>query len=701
MASALFASLNMSAAEPLSDRGRNPSGTKLPVTEIILYTSGVGYFQRDGKVEGDASVDLRFKVDDINDLLKSMVVQDLDGGHISAVTYGSRDPLTKTLKSFALDLTTNPTLGQLLNQVRGERVEVSRPNPLVGVILGVERKTERLDEKRTVEAEYLNLLTAEGLQSLAMAQIQRVRLLNEELQAELQRALEVLALGHDTQKKTVTLAFTGSGARRVRVAYIGQTPVWKTSYRLVLDEKEPFLQGWAIVENTSDEEWENVQLSLVSGRPISFTMDLYQPLYAPRPVVQPELYTSLRPQVYSDSLEEKGVQRERYAGRALASSAPGGGGFGGGGGLGVQPAPPQAPAAAGIRAFGRSSVAGDVLADAETVSQYFFKATTAEAEGSQAGELFQYVIKTPVSLARQKSAMLPIISQNVQGEKVSIYNAGVHTKYALNGFLLKNSTPLHLMQGPITVFDAGAYAGDARIEDLAPGQDRLVSYALDLKTEVEPKSGDGQQELTAVKIEKGVLVATRRATEEKTYTIRNRDQKKKTVLVEHPFRSDWELAQPKEAAERTRDVYRFSVDVSPDSPATLTVREEKPLVEMVQLVESGFDVIAYYQRAKVVSPRVKEALEKVVTLRNRWNDTTQEIARREQRMKEISDEQGRIRENMTRLSQTSELYSRYLKKLDQQETELENLREQVETLRKTEAQQRDELIDYLLNLDVG
>ncbi|MHC1766062.1 MAG: hypothetical protein AB9869_17470 [Verrucomicrobiia bacterium] len=333
--------------------------------------------------------------------------------------------------------------------------------------------------------------------------------------------------------------------------------------------------------------------------------------------------------------------------------------------------------------------------------RYFFKATPAEAEGSQAGELFQYVIKTPVSLARQKSAMLPIISQNVQGEKVSIYNAGVHTKYALNGFRLKNSTPLHLMQGPITVFDAGAYAGDARIEDLAPGQDRLVSYALDLKTEVEPKSGDGQQELTAVKIEKGVLVATRKATEEKIYTIRNRDQKKKTVLVEHPFRSDWELAQPKEAAERTRDVYRFSVDVSPDSPATLTVREEKPLVEMVQLVDSGFDQIALYQRAKVVSPRVKEALEKVVTLRNRWNDTTQEIARREQRMKEISDEQGRIRENMTRLSQTSELYSRYLKKLDQQETELENLREQVEALRKTEAQQRDELIDYLLNLDVG
>ena len=133
-----------------SSFGAEPAAPKpaLPVSELILYSSGVGYFQRDGQVQGKASVELQFKVDDINDLLKSAVVQDLDGGQVSTVTYGSRDPLTKTLKSFGIDLTSNPTLGQLLDQLRGEHVEVLRPNPLKGTILGMEKKTEHGDAHR-------------------------------------------------------------------------------------------------------------------------------------------------------------------------------------------------------------------------------------------------------------------------------------------------------------------------------------------------------------------------------------------------------------------------------------------------------------------------------------------------------------------------------------------------------------------------
>src|SRR5207244_3560675 len=155
------------------------------------------------------------------------------------------------------------------------------------------------------EVEMLNVLTDDGLRSFAMNQIQRVKLLDEELAGELRQALEVLAAGHDTQKKTVAIKFDGEGTRKVSVAYILETPVWKTSYRLVLDENEkPFLQGWAIVENTTDEDWSNVRLSLISGRPISFMMDMYQPLYVTRPTIVPELYASLRPQVYGEAMEE-------------------------------------------------------------------------------------------------------------------------------------------------------------------------------------------------------------------------------------------------------------------------------------------------------------------------------------------------------------------------------------------------------------
>src|SRR5262249_7775714 len=173
----------------------------LPLSEGVLYTSGVGYFERDGQVEGNTQVELRFKTEDINDLLKSLVVQDHSGGTVSTVTYGSRDPIDKTLKSFGIDLTTNPGLGELLGQVRGERIELSMPGPVTGTVLSVETKKKPVGEDKTVDVEFLNLLTDEGLRSIALDQVQRVRLLDARLDAELRQALAVLAAGHDTQKK--------------------------------------------------------------------------------------------------------------------------------------------------------------------------------------------------------------------------------------------------------------------------------------------------------------------------------------------------------------------------------------------------------------------------------------------------------------------------------------------------------------------
>ncbi len=289
-------------------KGAKPAKVELssdvPLERVVLFNSGVGFFDRQGSVKGDAQIELKFNVEDINDLLKSMVLQDMGGGHISAVTYGSKDPITKTLKTFAIDLTSNPTLGQILNQVRGERVEIDAANSITGIILGVETKKKEIGKDRdTIDVDMLNLLTAEGLRSVPLENIGTIRLLNEKLDKEFRQALKVLALGHDTDKKTVTLNFLGDGKRTVRVGYIQQMPIWKTSYRLVLkDDAAPFLQGWAIVENTTEEDWNKVALTLVSGRPISFIMNLYDPLYVQRPVVEPELYASLRPQTYGQDL---------------------------------------------------------------------------------------------------------------------------------------------------------------------------------------------------------------------------------------------------------------------------------------------------------------------------------------------------------------------------------------------------------------
>ena len=663
----------------------------LPLTKIVLYASGVGYFQRDGRIDGHGQVALRFKVDTINDLLKSMTAQDFDGGQVSTVTYDSRDPITRTLKSFAIDLTDNAGLGNLLWQMRGERVEVTTPNLVQGVILGVETKKERADDKDVVEVEYLNLLTDTGLRSIPLPQVQQLRVINEQLNAELRQALAVLATSHDTQKKTVSLDFSGTGSRRVRVGYIMETPVWKTSYRLVLSATEaPFLQGWALVENTTDEDWQDVRLSLISGRPISFTMDMYEPLYAQRPVVVPEVYAALRPQTYGQAMEAPGEalkearlqvggqmaqKRDMPGGAAETSAAPAPRAMAP---KPATPAPPPAP----------------MQLDLD-------QGVTAAAQATELGEFFEYAISAPVSLARQKSAMLPIVNEAIEGAKVSIYNQRVHPKHPLHGFRLRNATALHLAQGPVTVFDGGVYAGDARLEDLPPGQERLLSYAMDLKTEVEPVNEPEQRDLVTVSLRKGTLLTTQKATAEKTYNIRNRDQKSHLVLIEHPFRADWQLVAPSTATERTREVYRFAVTVDPGPGTRLRVREERPLQQSVTLSDAGPDVLGYYMRATQVSDKVKQALQRVSTLRDKLDQTVQQRRRFEQQIQEIAQEQARMRENMGKLAQNSELYNRYVRKLDQQETEIDKMRKDIEALKGTEEQQRKELNDYLMGLDIS
>jgi len=243
-----------------------------------------------------------------------MVLRDLDGGHIAAVSYDSNAPIERTLRSFAVNLTGNPGFERILNQVRGERVEVALLNAagagvagnLNGTIIGVEKQRQTVGASRdTVEVALLNLWCSDGLRSVKLSEVQRVRFVNAHVEREFRQALETLALSHDTQKKAVSIRFVGEGKRRVRVGYVIENPIWKTSYRLVLGQEaadKPYLQGWAVVENPTDEDWREVRMALISGRPISFQMDLYTPLYVPRPTVVPELFASLRPVTYSGNM---------------------------------------------------------------------------------------------------------------------------------------------------------------------------------------------------------------------------------------------------------------------------------------------------------------------------------------------------------------------------------------------------------------
>jgi hypothetical protein len=660
---------------------------ELPVKRVVLFTSGVGFYQREGEVTGDAAVPLSFRTEQINDLLKSLVLQDFGGGKISPVVFGSRDPIERTLKSFAIDITDNPPLGEVLNRMRGVEAEIAGPKEIRGIIVGVETQQQKVKED-TIKIQLLNLLTEQGLRSIPLEQAQQIRILDPILDQEFRSALKALATSHDTQRKPVILNFSGQGKRKVAVGYILEAPIWKTSYRLELtDQKGPFLQGWAIVENTTDDDWKSVGLTLVSGRPMSFIMDLYQSLYVPRPTVVPEIFASLRPPVYEGGVgipdSEIAMQKEQRTPAARAESL----GRSQRRANGVVPSAP-APAMA---------ISENASLD---LAAFRDSGVNAMATAGAVGELFQYAIDQPVTVPRQKSAMLPIVNGGVEAQKVSIYNEGVQRKFPLNGLKLKNTTGLHLMQGPITVFDGAVYAGDARIEDLQPNEERLISYALDMKVEVEPLLKNGTRQLTSIRIRKGVLVASQRLQQTKDYTIRNKAAEKRNVVVEHAFRPDWKLIEPPKPVERTPSVYRFQLAVEPAKSEKLSVNEEQITQESIGLIAADINALLVYSRNKVINPKVKAALEKVVE----WRNTIGELERRStllaQQISEITEEQTRIRENMKTVSQSSEIYTRYVKKFDAQETQIEELREQLRKVRSDLESQRKQLEEYITGLEL-
>ena len=305
------------------DAGKEPvaqlkPAVTLPISQVILFNSGVGHFTRSGDIEGDARVDLSFPENDINDLIKSMTLRDLSpNGKVAAVTYDSHDPIDRTLASFAINLNNSPSFAQILTQARGEQIEVTlintanQPGNLTGKIIGVESQQVPAKDG-PITTTVLNMWCAEGVRAVKMSEIQKLRFANPVIENEFRRALETLALSHDSQKKAVSLHFSGEGKRKVEVGYVIENPIWKTTYRLVLDKdgaKKPYLQGWAVVENPTDEDWNKVNMALVSGRPISFKMDLYNPLYVSRPTIEPELFASLRPIAYSGAMRRSGLGR--------------------------------------------------------------------------------------------------------------------------------------------------------------------------------------------------------------------------------------------------------------------------------------------------------------------------------------------------------------------------------------------------------
>ncbi len=645
---------------------------ELPVTRVVLFTSGVGYFEHSGTVSGDQQIELAVATDQMDDLLQSLVLQDFDGGTIEPVRYDASDPLGRILASYSLDLSRAPTLADLLQQARGEPLTVEAGRTLEGTLLSVER-VPGPDSTFTV---FLTLATAGGLMRVSLDEVSYIRFNRAEVQAELDAALAAIARQRSTDETTVRLRFSGDGERRVQVGYIREMPVWKTSYRLVLgDDGSADLQGWAIFDNPTNLDLEGVAVSFVAGQPISFITGLYQPVYVARPRVAVATATTTVPDTdFGDFAPEPVLEAE-----------------------------------AGIAGFARNQPA-----PAADAPQLQGAGVVAQAEGARTGATFEYRVREPVSVGRYQSAMIPIVQQTVPAPQLSWYSAGSSGLHPLRAVRLVNDTDLHLAAGTVTLFGAGGFTGNARLSDLVPGDDRLLAYAVDLDVSILQDGDIEPQEITAVRLQNGLLEISLRQRQHTRYRIEIGSDEARFLVVEHPKVPGFELISPGPAPAETERSYRFGVavgEVDDDDtlptqlrcPAdgegcTLELVLERITSERIGLTNLGGEQIASYLENFELSDIDRAVLAVLRDLKLQAVSLDRSIAQRQNRLAEIEREQNRIRQNMNSLDRNSELYRRYVSDLGAQEDEIDEHQLALTQLRRERLDLQQQVDDLILAL---
>ena len=676
---------------------------RLPITSITLYRSGVGYFERHGMIKSGDSVQLRFAQDEINDMLKSMVIFDPQQA-LQSISYESNEPLARQLASFSIDLSDNPTLATILGRLRGTKVRfVTSDGPVSGVVLGSEMRDQAQGSaQEAISIPFVNVITESGVRSVNLTTIVSVQLEDPALNGELMKALAALAAHSTDRFKNVGLSFGGTAARDVKIAYVNEMPIWKTSYRLVLPDEakskdQPMIQGWAIIENTTDDDWSNIQLALVASQPVSFEMNLSQSLHITRPRLDVPTVAGAAPRIYQDGDAFAEKNRLRLAMAAPSVSAPPPGAW-----MAKTAAADGLVASGG--AFGSVAMADGANNDMETgmsSEELWKQSAIAQAQSSSVGEAFQYTMKNPISIGRQQSAMLPILTSAIDGRRVSIFNRADGIDHPMRGVELTNSTGLQLIPGPVAVFDAFTYAGDAQIGYMTLNDKRLLAYAVDLSVSAAVQD-DSTNTMRSIRIVDGFIEETRKQVQRTSFAFNNKDAARgRTMLVETAKIQGWELAEPKKAAEETQSLYRFELTLKPSEKATFVVAQENTFLSRISVAQYDMPTLLAYASDKKASQAVIDAAKKAAAMLATMNATGARIALLVQERQSINADQNRIRQNMASIDHDTEVYRRYLTKFNEQESRLEAILVQTTNEQTTLQSQQDALNDYVRSLNVS
>jgi hypothetical protein len=647
----------------------------LPIREVILYKSGVGYFERGGVLRPGESARLDFKASDMNDVLKSLTISGQNGAKITGLRYDSSQPLDRKLADFPFKIDGQASLAIFLDQMKGAKVELKYGAETISGTV-VSGRVIKGDDKQAEREQLVALLDSGELRTLDLAAASSIRFADPKLQSQLRDYLTVLNQSRSTDKRGIYIDSSDAKEREIDASYMIPAPVWKSSYRLIFNDKgEPTLEGWAIIDNTTGEDWTNVRLAVVSGRPVSFISNLYEPKYVARQTVELPEDRAANPVVYNGAVTE--------------------------GQLGTGNAPRAAARSGGIM----GSVAGGLLASPKAQFQFdqreeIASSVAVNVASGDLGELFEYRFSEPVTVKKDESTMLPFLQQAIGARKLLIYSES-YGEHPMNAAELNNSTAKTLDGGPITVFDAASYAGEALMTTLKTGDKRLISYSVDLGTRVTTQFDSSRELVREIHVNRGILTARLALDETKTYTVRNVDQKAKTLIIEHPERPGYTLIALK-AAETTASAYRFEVKLGANGTEKFPVAEERVYETTTAVSSLTPDVLLAYIQNRALSQAARNQLQQILDTKRQIADLDAQIRELDGDLSGIVSDQTRIRQNIQSLNQVSgqqDQVQKYARQLATQESTLASSRDKQSDLKKQKAADESKLSALIEKLD--
>jgi len=614
-------------------------------------------------------VRLDFKVEEMNDVLKSLTVHDPEGQVVS-VSYDSHKDLAELLQEIALELPEDGGMVEVLASLKGAEVKAEFQNrSITGAVVGLDKRSLRVGDHVVQEASLSLWSEKTKLINLPVHEITSIELLDESLRADLSYCLETLLKTHKRDTKQLSIFTRGQGNRKLHLSYMVEAPAWKSSYRILLpkDSGQPlFWEGWALVDNPRDEDWEDIELTLVAGLPISFRHDLYSPRYVVRREIEVEREATVGPIMPAAARPmARRSQRHDMDDEVCFESADA---FAAGGGY-AEMADPFAPSPSMMMAP-PSPVAA---------------ARAAEVIAQDVGELFHYKLRHPVTVKRNQSALVPIVGQEAEGGKVVLYNAEQRKQNPFAAVELTNTTGLTLEGGPLLVIEDDSYAGEAMLDTLKPKDRRIVPYAVDLAVSVTVDHQVRDQAVHLVKAYDGYFYTYSARLDATTYEFRNNDERRKKCWIEFPLRHGWELFETPAEEERTATHYRFVVNLEPNSEQEFRVQLKYVMSQSMSLSSLNLGQVEYYRQGNFLSAEAEAQIRPLLRKIEEQNEVVQKTSQCEQLTRSVTGEIERIRTILPSLGDGSDekrLRSSYVVKIEEAENRLQQLRQEAEELRQ-------------------